>query len=133
MEYDFGIRHCPQCGVAYGPYWEDDEGLCPACERLEQLREAAKIKKKPKMKPPVIINCVICKKPFEKRGTTDKYCDDCKHSALRKKQQEYERRKREEEAKKEKVVLLQPVHLEEGSDPRDAWMPERQAPQKKKR
>lgn len=131
MEYDFRIRHCPQCGVAYGPYWEDDEGLCPACERLEQLREAAKIKRKPKMRPPVIINCVICKKPFEKKGTTDKYCDDCKHSALRKKQQEYERRKREEEAKKEKVVLLQPVHLEEGSDPRDAWMPERQAPQKK--
>ena len=131
MEYDFGIRHCPQCGVAYGPYWEDDEGLCPACERLEQLREAAKIKRKPKMKPPTIIECAICKKQFEKRGTTDKYCDDCKHSALRKKQREYEKRKREEEAKKKKVVLLQPVHLEEGSDPRDAWMPERQAPQKK--
>lgn len=131
MDVDFGIRHCPQCGVAYGPYWEDDEGLCPACERLEQLREAAKIKRKPKMKPPVIINCVICKKPFEKRGTTDKYCDDCKHSALRKKQREYEKRKREQEAKNKKVVLLKPVHLEEGSDPRDAWMPERQAPQKK--
>ena len=29
MEYDFGIRHCPQCGVAYGPYWEDDEGALP--------------------------------------------------------------------------------------------------------
>lgn len=131
MEYDFGIRHCPQCGVAYGPYWEDDEGLCPACERLEELREAAKIKRKPKMKPPTIIECAICKKQFEKRGTTDKYCDDCKHSALRKKQREYEKRKREEEAKKKKVVLLEPVHLEEGSDPRDAWMPERQAPQKK--
>ena len=131
MDVDFGIRHCPQCGVAYGPYWEDDEGLCPACERLEQLREAAKIKRKPKMKPPAIIECAICKKKFEKRGTTDKYCDDCKRSALRKKQREYEKRKREEEAKKKKVVLLQPVHLEEGSDPRDAWMPERQAPQKK--
>ena len=131
MDVDFGIRHCPQCGVAYGPYWEDDEGLCPACERLEQLREAAKIKRKPKMKPQTIIECAICMKQFEKRGTTDKYCDDCKHSALRKKQQEYERRKREEKAKKKKVVLLQPVHLEEGSDPRDAWMPERQIPQKK--
>ena len=131
MDVDFGIRHCPQCGVAYGPYWEDDERLCPACERLEQLREAAKIKRKPKMKPPTIIECAICKKQFEKRGTTDKYCDDCKRSALRKKQREYEKRKREEEAKKKKVVLLQPVHLEEGSDPRDAWMPERQAPQKK--
>lgn len=132
MEYDFGIRHCPQCGVAYGPYREDDEGLCPACERLEQLREAAKIKRKPKMKPPAIIECAICKKQFEKRGTTDKYCDDCKRSALRKKQREYEKRKREEEAKKKKVVLLQPVHLEEGSDPRDAWMPERPDPQKKR-
>lgn len=132
MDVDFGIRHCPQCGVAYGPYWEDDEGLCPACERLEQLREAAKIKRKPKMKPPTIIECAICKKQFEKRGTTDKYCDDCKHSALRKKQREYEKRKREEEAKKKKVVLLQPVHLEEGSDPRDAWMPERPDPQKKR-
>ena len=131
MDVDFGIRHCPQCGVAYGPYWEDDEGLCPACERLEQLREAAKIKRKPKMKPPTIIECAICKKKFEKRGTTDKYCDDCKHSALRKKQREYEKRKREQEAKNKKVVLLEPVHLEEGSDPRDAWMPERQAPQKK--
>lgn len=131
MDVDFGIRHCPQCGVAYGPYWEDDEGLCPACERLEQLREAAKIKRKPKMKPPAIIECAICKKKFEKRGTTDKYCDDCKHSALRKKQREYEKRKREQEAKNKKVVLLEPVHLEEGSDPRDAWMPERQAPQKK--
>lgn len=131
MDVDFGIRHCPQCGVAYGPYWEDDEGLCPACERLEQLREAAKIKRKPKMKPPVIIECAICKKQFEKRGTTDKYCDDCKHSALRKKQREYEKRKREQETKNEKVVLLEPVHLEEGADPRDAWMPERQAPLKK--
>ena len=130
MDVDFGIRKCKHCGVAYGPYWGED-GLCPACERLEELREAAKIKRKPKMKPPTIIECAICKKPFEKRGTTDKYCDNCKHSALRKKQQEYERRKREEEAKKEKVVLLEPVHLEEGSDPRDAWMPERQAPQKK--
>ena len=109
MDVDFGIRHCPQCGVAYGPYWEDDEGLCPACERLD----------------------AICKKQFEKRGTTDKYCDDCKHSALRKKQREYEKRKREQEAKNKKVVLLEPVHLEEGSDPRDAWMPERKAPQKK--
>ena len=131
MDVDFGIRHCPQCGVAYGPYWEDDEGLCPACERLEQLREAAKIKRKPKMKPPTIIECAICKKQFQKRGTTDKYCDDCKHSALRKKQREYEKRKREQEAKNKKVVLLEPVHLEEGSDPRDAWMPERQTPQKK--
>ena len=131
MDVDFGIRHCPQCGVAYGPYWEDDEGLCPACERLEQLREAEKIKRKPKMKPPTIIECAICKKKFEKRGTTDKYCDNCKHSALRKKQREYEKRKREQEAKNKKVVLLEPVHLEEGSDPRDAWMPERQTPQKK--
>lgn len=130
MDVDFGIRKCKHCGVAYGPYWGED-GLCPACERLEQLREAAKIKRKPKMKPPTIIECAICKKKFEKRGTTDKYCDDCKHSALRRKQQEYERRKREEGVKKKKVVLLQPVHLEEGSDPRDAWMPERQAPQKK--
>lgn len=131
MDVDFGIRKCIHCGVAYGPYWGDDEGLCPACERLEQLREAAKIKRKPKMKPPAIIECAICKKQFEKRGTTDKYCDDCKHSALRKKQREYEKRKREQEAKNKKVVLLEPVHLEEGSDPRDAWMPERQAPQKK--